>query len=88
MKNYESLDEALSDLKKKGYEDVFVTQSFCLYGIDPGMRLDPEDFHVDEIDRVEGNLNPGDTATIYAISSYAEIKGTLVVDADEIHPGT
>ena len=81
MKNYESLDGALSDLKKKGYEEVFVTQSFCLYGSDLGLRLDPEDFHVDEVDRVDGDVNSADTATIYAISSYAEEKGTLVVDS-------
>lgn len=85
MKNYESLDDALSDLKKKGYEDDFATESFCLYCSDLDMRLDPEDFHVDEIDRVEGNSNPGDSATVYAISSSAGAKGTLVVDADDTH---
>lgn len=82
MKNHESLDDALSDLKKKGYEDDFATESFCLYCSDLDMRLDPQDFHVDEIDPVEENSNPGDSATIYAISSSAGVKGTLVVDAD------
>ncbi|HEY5750268.1 MAG TPA: phosphoribosylpyrophosphate synthetase [Chryseolinea sp.] len=85
MKNYESLGDALSDLKKKGYEDDFATESFCLYCSDLDMRLDPEDFHVDEIDRVEGNSNPNDSATVYAISSAAGVKGTLVVDADDAH---
>jgi hypothetical protein len=84
MKNYESLDDALSDLKNKGYEDDFATESFCLYCSDLDMRLDPQDFHVDEIDRVEGNSNAGDNATVYAISSSAGVKGT-VVDADGTH---
>ena len=85
MKNYESRNDALSDLKKKGYEDDFATESFCLYCSDLDMRLDPEDFHVDEIDQVDGNSNPGDSATVYAISSSAGVKGTLVVDADGAH---
>ena len=82
MKNYESLGDALSDLKKKGYEDDFATESFCLYCSDLDMRLDPEDIHVDEIDRVEGNSNTRDSTTVYAISTSAGVKGTLVVDAD------
>jgi hypothetical protein len=77
MKNYESLNDALSDLKYKGYEDDFTTPSFCLYCNDLDMRLDPENFHVDEIDRVS---NPGNGATLYAISSSAGVKGTVVVN--------
>lgn len=88
MKSYESLDEALSDLRKKGYEDVLATQSFCLYCDNADMRLDPQDFHIEEIDRVEGNSNPCDNATVYVISPYAGVKGTLVVDADEPYPET
>ena len=86
MKNYESVNDALSDLRKKGYEDDFATESFCLYCGDLDMRLDPEDFHVDEIDRVEGSSCPGDRATIYAISSSVGAKGTLVVDEDSAQP--
>jgi len=82
MKNYQSLDDALSDLRKKGYEDDFATESFCLYCSDLDMRLDPEDFHVDEIDRVERNSNPGDSAILYAVSSSSGAKGTLVVDSE------
>jgi hypothetical protein len=82
MKNYESLNDALSDLKNKGYEDDFAIPSFCLYCSDLDMRLDPEHFHVDEIDRVAGNSTSGDSATLYAISSSAGVKGTLVVGVD------
>ena len=82
MKNYQSLDDALSDLRKKGYEDDFATESFCLYCGDLDMRLDPEDFHVDEIDRVERNSNPDDSTILYAISSSSGAKGTLVVDSE------
>jgi hypothetical protein len=82
MKNYQSLDNALSDLKKKGYEDDFTTTSFCLYCGDLDMRLDPADFHVDEADEVKDDSNPADEVTLYAISSSTGVKGTLIVDAD------
>jgi len=87
MKNYESLDNALSDLRKKGYEDDFTTPSSCLYCSDLDMRLDPEDFHVDEIDRVDGNSNQGEGTMLYAISSSAGVKGTIVVNADDAASG-
>ena len=79
MKNYQSLNDALGDLRKKGYEDDFETEGFCLYCGDLDLRLDPEDFHVDEIDRVE-TPNAGNNTTLYAISSTFGLKGTLVVD--------
>lgn len=82
MNNYESLNDALSDLKKKGYEEDFTTESFGLYCGDLDMRLDPEDFHVDEIDEIKENSDPDDNTTVYAISSYAGVKGTLSVPAD------
>ena len=84
MKNYKSLDNALSDLRKKGYEDDFTTQSSCLYCGDLDMRLDPEDFHVDEIDQVEANSNSGDGVVLYAISSSAGVKGTIVQGKEAI----
>jgi hypothetical protein len=80
MKNYESLQDGLSDLKYKGYENDFTTPSFCLYCSDLDMRLDPENFHVDEIDQVS---NAGDDATLYAITSSSGVKGTLVVDTSK-----
>lgn len=78
MKNYESLAEALDDLKKRGYEADFATQTVCLYCGDLDIRLDPEDFHVDEIHRFENGSAPGGNAVLYAISSTSGTKGTLV----------
>ncbi len=78
MKNYESLVDALDDLRKRGYEADFATQTVCLYCGDLDIRLDPEDFHVDEVYRFEGDSNPDDSAALYAISSSTGVKGTLV----------
>lgn len=85
MKNTESLGDALSDLRKRGYEaDLsFETDTFSLYGGDLDMRLNPDGFHVDEIDPVvdethlhDGHSNGG--ALVYAITSATGVKGVLV----------
>ena len=78
MKNYDSLIDALDDLRKRGYEADFATQTVCLYCGDLDLRLDPQDFTVDEFYRFEGDSNPDDNAVIYAISSANGVKGTLV----------
>jgi hypothetical protein len=78
MKNYESLVDALSDLRNRGYEANFETTSVCLYCGDLDIRLNPEAFNVDEVYRFEGDSSPDDSSIVYAISSNAGVKGTLV----------
>ena len=88
MKNYESLYDAFCDLREKGYENNFTIPLFGLYCGDLDMRLDPEDFHVDEIDKVEGNSKRGDGIMLYAISSSFGVKGTLIVDEGDAPPNS
>ena len=78
MKNYESLADALSDLKKRGYEADFGTETVCLYCGDLDMRLNPEEFKVDEEYRFEGDANHDEDAIVVAITSSSGVKGTLV----------
>lgn len=78
MKKNESLADALSELRQKGYEADFATESFCLYCSDLDLRLNPEAFKVDEAYRFEGNTGTGDDARLYAISSPVGVKGILV----------
>jgi hypothetical protein len=78
MKNYESLVDALADLKQRGYETDFEVETFCLYCSDLDIRLNPEAFHVDEFYRFEGDSNPDDSAVLYAITSDTGVRGTLV----------
>ncbi|MBO9201739.1 MULTISPECIES: hypothetical protein [Niastella] len=78
MKSYGSLTDALSDLRTRGYHADFATETVCLYCGDLDLRLDPEDFHVDEIHRFEGNCKPEDNTVLYAITSSTGVKGTLV----------
>ena len=78
MHNYESLVDALDDLRKRGYGADFAIDTACLYCSDLDLRLNPEEFNIDEVYRFEGDSNPDDNAVLYAISSSTGVKGTLV----------
>ena len=77
MKNYESLVDALSDLRERGYIADFKTLQICLYCGDLDIRLDPDDFHIDEVYRFE-DTSGDDNSFVYAITSKTGVKGTLV----------
>lgn len=78
MKNYESLVDALDDLRKRGYEADFEPQSNCLYCSSLDLRLNEEEFQIDEVYRFEGDSNPDDSAVIYALTSPTGVKGIIV----------
>ena len=78
MKNYESLVDALDDLRKRGYEADFEPQSNCLYCSNLDLRLNEEEFQIDEVYRYEGDSNPDDNAVVYALTSPTGVKGTIV----------
>lgn len=76
MHNYDTVSEAVNDLKKRGY-----TVDFNL-GIDflicDHEKCHPDDFDIVEIYRFEGNTDPADEAIVYAIESHSGLKGVLV----------
>ena len=78
MKNYESLVDALKDLKARGYTRYFEMEYSCIYCGLLDLRLNPEEFTVDEVYRFEDDSNPDDGSVLYVISSTAGVKGTLV----------
>jgi hypothetical protein len=78
MKNYESLADALDDLRKRGYVADFEPQSNYLYCSELDLRLEEEEFHIDEVYRFEGNANPPENLVVYAFTSPTGIKGTIV----------
>jgi hypothetical protein len=78
MKSYNTLSEAINDLKKRGYKEDFNLQATCLECASLSLKLHPEDFVVDEFHRFEGMSNPDDNSIIFAISSKDGLKGTLV----------
>jgi hypothetical protein len=78
IKNYESLVDALDDLRKRGYESDFEPQSNCLYCNNLDLRLNEEEFHVDEVYHFEGDSRARDNAVVYALTAPGGVKGTIV----------
>jgi len=78
MKNYESLIDALDDLKKRGYEAEFEPHTISLYASELDLRLNEEEFHIDEVYRFTGASNSGGNSVVYALTSPTGVKGTIV----------
>ena len=74
--HYATVSEAIEQLKNQGYtlefslkQDHFVTGD---------KEYPAEDFEITDLYRYEGPSDPGDEAVVYALSSPAGVKGTLV----------
>ena len=78
MRTYDTLTEAIKDLKKRGYTEDFNLQPHCLQCRSRALHVHPEDFTVEEFYRFEGMSNPDDNSVLFAISSADGYKGTLV----------
>lgn len=78
MYAYDTLSEAVNDLKKRGYIQDFNLESNCINCHQLDLQLHPEHFTVDEYYRFEGASNPDDNSIVYAISSHEGAKGVLV----------
>lgn len=78
MANYQSLTEALQDLRLRGYDTDFEPAPECLYCSPLDLRLLEEDFSIDEAYRFEEASSPGNHVVLYALSSTTGIKGTVL----------
>lgn len=78
MKNYESLVDALPDVKRRGYTEDFEIMHDELFCRALDLRFHPEEFTVDEIYRFEENSDPDDNSILYLISSSEGVKGFLL----------
>jgi hypothetical protein len=78
MKSFDTLTEAIADLKKRGYLLDFNVKETRLENAEKGVLLSPDEFEITEVYRFEGNTDPGDEAVLYAIESHNGLKGMLV----------
>lgn len=88
MFSYDTLSEALTDLKKRGYTYDFNIECDRVECKHLELKLRPDEFEITEFYRFEGDSNPGDQEIVYAIESTDGVKGTLVdaygIYSDEI----
>lgn len=90
MKNFETLSEAIANLKARGYVHDFNLHPEWIECAPLSLQLKPTEFHVDEVHRFEGMTNPDDSSILMAIQSTTGIKGLLVdaygVYSDSLSP--
>lgn len=90
MKTYETLTEAIDDLKLKGYANDFNLHPEWIECPPLDLKAGPHQFHVDAVYRFEGMTNPDDSTVLYAISLESQVKGLLMdaygVYAESISP--
>lgn len=82
-KNYDTVTEAMADLKNLGYTIDFsiLVDKECLICHQTATVLSPEDFEIDCFYRFEGDSDPGDEMIVYAISSNKTSSKGIVVSA-------
>jgi len=78
MKAYDTLTEAIQDLKDRGFTEDFNLQPHCLQCKSRELHVHPEDFTVEEFYRFEGMSSTDDNSVLFAISSEDGLRGTLV----------
>lgn len=76
--SYDTLVEALNDLKKRGFTHDFNLNNDCVVCTERSLSLSPEQFDIVETYRFEGETNPSDESILYAIESHDGTKGVLV----------
>lgn len=78
MYNYDTVTEALTDLKSRGYLYDFNLQRNRFYCPDLKREYEVQQLQVKEAYRFEGNTDPADEAVVYAIATNDGVKGTFV----------
>lgn len=78
-REYNTLSEAINDLRNFGYVEDFNLKQDCLECRNGQFKVFHNEFEIDKFYRFEEMSDPGDEAILYAISSDAyKLKGVLV----------
>jgi len=75
----DTLSQVMQVLRERGYTEDFNVERNCLSCREGQFKVFHDEFVIDKFYRFEGDSNPEDEATLYAISSTKhDIKGVLV----------
>ena len=78
MKSFDTVTEAVRDLKARGFNIDFNVAFDQLICSNDNIRLNPDEFEIVEVYRFEGESNPSDEDVVYAVESKDEkVKGVL-----------
>jgi hypothetical protein len=76
MHAYDTVTEAVSGLKERGFKIDFNLEENCITCQEG--KFDPDNFRIVEVYRFEGDSDPADEAVVYGIESATGLKGVLV----------
>lgn len=86
--HYATVSEAIEKLHQQGFTVDFTIGENCLTSSEGSFN--PGDFDIMDVYRYEGNSDPGDEATVYAVQSTSGVKGILVTgygaSAEDVSP--
>lgn len=74
--HYGTVTDAIGELRKQGFTVDFNLKENRVEA--DSMKFDSEQFEILDVYRYEGNSDPADEATVYAIVSQSGLKGILV----------
>jgi hypothetical protein len=74
--HYATVSEAIEQLRQKGFTMDFNLEKNCI--VCHPDKFNPDDFEIVDVYRYEGDTDPADEATVYAIESKTGLKGILV----------
>ena len=79
MRHYDSIIDALEDLRLRGYTFDFNIKDDRIFSHDGKIHLHPHEFEIVETHRIENNTDPDESAVVYVIESEEHgIKGVLI----------
>ena len=76
MAAYDTVTQAVNDLKRRGYTMDFNLAENCIVCHED--KFNPAEFEIVEFHRFEGNTDPADESVVFAIESKSGLKGVLV----------
>ena len=77
-RDYDTLSEAMNDLKTRGYTYEFDFKENNIYSNSHDKEFSADELKIVEVHRFEGMSNPGDNSILYAIYCADGSKGVLV----------
>jgi hypothetical protein len=78
MKSYDTVTEAVSDLKARGFNIDFNFAFDEIICPTDNISLKPHEFEIVEVHRFEGDSNPSDEDVVYAVESKdGKLKGII-----------
>lgn len=74
--HYATVSEAIRELRSRGFTEDFNLSENCL--VCHPEKFNPDEFEIVDVYRYEGDTDPADEATVYAVESHSGKKGILV----------